>query len=1111
MTFDAATEAHRANAAVALVHEWLSSAAAHAPLPSGRRLARLVEDPQGLAFAVAFVDGTIRPEDNRVAARNLASAARQPAPFLSAPMRTALRVGGRLAPIAPWLAAPITRRVLKGLVGHLVLDARPRQLGRGLARLHREGVKLNVNLLGEAVLGAAQARERSEGIIRLIERPDVDYVSLKVSSVVAPHSPWGFHEAAAAIVTALEPVYAAASRTGTFVNLDMEEYRDLDLTIEVFTRLLGEPQFAGLHAGLVLQAYLPDAMGAYERLLTFAQGRVARGGVPIRVRVVKGANLPMERVDAEWHGWPLATWQSKQETDAHYKRILARALTPSSTAAVRIGVAGHNLFDLAYAWLLAKEQGVADAMDVEMLLGMAQQVAPVVARDVGAIRLYTPVVPPREFDVAIAYLVRRLEEVANPSNFLSSSFRFHDHPEALALEEARFRASIRLLGEDVPSRFRGEAMDHGAGFHNQPDSDPSTPTARAWARAIANRVPTSQLGMHTVAHSWVADVESANAVVTAAAAAGQVWGALSAHERASLLERAGTSLEAARADLIEVMAAECGKTVDQADTEVSEAVDFARYYADSARALAHMAGATAAPRPLTLVTPPWNFPVAIPAGSTLAALAAGSAVILKPAPASKRCAAVLAETLWAAGIPRDVLTLVDCAEEPVGSALVRDERVDQIILTGAFETAALFGRLRPTARLLAETSGKNAIIVTPSADLDLAVKDVIQSAFGHAGQKCSAASLVILVGSVGRSPRFLNQLRDAASSLVVGLPQDLASQVGPLIEPPRGKLLSALTTLERGESWMVTPRPLNAEHTLWSPGIRTNVQFGTPTHLTEFFGPMLSVMSMPTLDAAIHAVNAVAYGLTSGLHSLDGDEIEHWLQRIDAGNLYVNRGITGAIVRRQPFGGWKLSAVGPGAKAGGSHYVERLTGWTGASHPDAEAWHRALAASLATDYAARDETGLVCERNVMRYVPARAELRVGEGANARDVERVAAAAQLASPGTRVTFASEPDAALAQSLVASGLAVAVEGDDEWAARVTKQRWARVRILGDVPARARTASVTLFADPVTASARLELFPFLREQAISMTAHRFGTPTPVLNQRGQTVDLAASRSAS
>jgi RHH-type proline utilization regulon transcriptional repressor/proline dehydrogenase/delta 1-pyrroline-5-carboxylate dehydrogenase len=1095
-----------ADAAVARVHTWLAESHSVEQSSSSARLARLVADPQGLAFAVAFVDGIIRPEDSRVAARNLAAAARMPAPFLTRPMRSALSLA-RLAPLAPWLAVPITRRVLRSLVGHLVLDSRPAKLTRGLRRLHNQGVSLNVNLLGEAVLGKTSARQRRDGTVALIQRPDVDYVSLKVSSVVAPHSPWGFEHAVSDICDELRPIYRAAARTGTFVNLDMEEYRDLDLTLEVFTRLLAEPEFTGLYAGIVLQAYLPDAMGAYERLLAWASGRVSNGGAPIKVRVVKGANLSMERVDAEWHGWPLATWGSKEETDASYKRILSRALNPENTGAVRIGVAGHNLFDLAFAWLLANERGVADAMDVEMLLGMAERVAPVVAKDVGPVRLYTPVVPPAEFDVAIAYLVRRLEEVANPSNFLSSAFRFDTQPDAIAIEEARFRASVRRLHDEVPARNRGRVQPANSGFHNQPDTDPATPEARSWASALAHRMPRCRHGEHTVRAAWVDDAAGADAVVTRAVAAGERWAAVAADDRAAALDAAATALEGARTMLVEIMGAEAGKTIDQADPEVSEVVDFARYYALSARALAKVEGATPVPRRVTLVTPPWNFPVAIPGGSVLAALAAGSAVILKPAPATKRCAAVLAEVLWEAGIPADVLQLVDCEEDPVGSALVEDLRVDQIVLTGAFETARLFSTMRPGARLLAETSGKNAIIVTPSADLDLAVRDVVQSAFGHAGQKCSAASLVVLVGSVAHSRRFLTQLRDAAESLAVGMPHEAGSQMGPVIEPPRGKLLEGLTALGFRERWMLEPRPLNDDRTLWSPGIRTDVEFGAQAHLTEYFGPVLTIMTAPTLDAAIGVVNAVDYGLTSGLHSLDRTEIEHWLAHVDAGNLYINRGITGAIVRRQPFGGWKLSAVGPGAKAGGPHYVERLTGWIGSAPESKENWNTQLAAAMHEDFAATDASALASERNVLRYVPALTEVRVGGDAADNDVRAVAAAAATASPGTRVSFASLPDAALAQAVVASGLVVTVESDAEWAERVTKERWARVRALGSVPKEARIASVTVFDDPVTASARLELFPFLREQAISMTAHRFGTPSPL----AQAVDLAASRSAS
>ena len=408
---------------------------------------------------------------------------------------------------------------------------------------------------------------------------------------------------------------------------------------------------------------------------------------------------------------------------------------------------------------------------------------------------------------------------------------------------------------------------------------------------------------------------------------GKAWGALSGAERAAILHRAGDVLEARRADLLEVMASETGKTIDQGDPEVSEAVDFAHYYAEAARKLDDVDGATFVPAKLTVVTPPWNFPVAIPAGSTLAALAAGSAVVIKPAKQARRSGAVMIEALWEAGVPRDVLTMVQLGERELGRQLISHPAVDRVILTGGYETAELFRSFRQDLPLLAETSGKNAIIVTPSADLDLAAKDVAYSAFGHAGQKCSAASLVILVGSVAKSKRFHNQLIDAVTSLKVGYPEDPASQMGPIIEPANGKLLNALTTLGEGESWAVEPKKLDGTGKLWSPGVRYGVRRGSYFHLTEFFGPVLGVMTAETLEEAIAIQNQIEYGLTSGLHSLNPAELGLWLDTVQAGNLYVNRGITGAIVQRQPFGGWKKSAVGAGTKAGGPNYLVGLGEW----------------------------------------------------------------------------------------------------------------------------------------------------------------------------------------
>jgi RHH-type proline utilization regulon transcriptional repressor/proline dehydrogenase/delta 1-pyrroline-5-carboxylate dehydrogenase len=1131
-----------ATEAVALVRHWLTEAAKVPVDASAQQLAGVLKDPNGLEFTVGFVDGVVRPEDLNVAARNLAALAPKVPAFLPWYMRSAVALGGTMAPILPQVVIPVARKVLREMVGHLIVDATDAKLGPAISKIRKDGIKLNVNLLGEAVLGEHEASRRLEGTHTLLARPDVDYVSIKVSSTVAPHSPWAFDEAVAHVVEKLTPLFerAASFPKAKFINLDMEEYKDLDMTIAVFTRILDKPQFKSLEAGIVLQAYLPDALSAMIRLQDWAAERRANGGAAIKVRVVKGANLPMEQVEASLHDWPLATWGTKQDSDTSYKSVINYSLHPERIKNIRIGVAGHNLFDIAFAWLLAKKRGIADtarqSIEFEMLLGMAQGQAEAVKKDVGSLLLYTPVVHPAEFDVAIAYLIRRLEEGASQDNFMSAVFELDKNEALFEREKQRFLSSLEALDNSVPPANRQQnrnlppqPLPHDS-FKDTPDTDPSLPANRDWGRAILERVPSSTLGNAAVEAAFINDEATLNDAITTAVDKGRAWGALSGAERAEILHRAGDILEARRADLLEVMASETGKTIDQGDPEVSEAVDFAHYYAESARKLDKVDGATFVPAKLTVVTPPWNFPVAIPAGSTLAALAAGSAVVIKPAKQAARSGAVMVEALWEAGVPRDVLTMVQLGERELGRQLISHPAVDRVILTGGYETAELFRSFRQDLPLLAETSGKNAIIVTPSADLDLAAKDVAYSAFGHAGQKCSAASLVILVGSVAKSRRFHNQLIDAVTSLKVGYPEDPTSQMGPIIEPANGKLLNALTTLGDGENWAVEPRKLDGTGRLWSPGVRYGVKRGSYFHLTEFFGPVLGVMTAETLEEAIDLQNQIEYGLTAGLHSLNSEELGIWLDSIQAGNLYVNRGITGAIVQRQPFGGWKKSAVGAGTKAGGPNYLAGLGDWAPAtSTADADITHPGVrrildAAGSALDPAgfesvqralasdaqawaeefgtAKDVSGLSAERNIFRYRSLPVTVRLSEGAPLADLVRTVAAGVLAGSELTVSSAVELPAQLRPVLLALDIEVTVESDADWLASAGRLAAAgklsngRVRLIGGTATALAKATggrpdLAIYAHPVTEAGRVELLPFVHEQAVSITAHRFGTP--------------------
>ncbi|MGO2521707.1 MAG: bifunctional proline dehydrogenase/L-glutamate gamma-semialdehyde dehydrogenase [Microbacterium sp.] len=1130
--------AELADDAVALVQRWLVESREVPSDTAAKRLAGVLSDPNGLDFTVGFVDGVVRPEDLKVAAHSLREIVPLTPKFLPLALRGLIRLGGALAPAFPGIVVPISRAVLRGMVKHLIVDATDAKLGKAIRRIRSsDNVDLNINLLGEAILGEEEAERRLEGTRRLLERDDVDYVSIKVSSTVAPHSPWAFDDAVHHAAEALVPLFRVAKARGNkFINLDMEEFKDLDITIAVFTAILDREEFRDLSAGIVLQAYLPDALGAMIRLQEWSATRVADGGASIKVRVVKGANLPMEEVDAETHGWPLATWHSKQATDSSYKAVLDYSLRPEHVENVRIGIAGHNLFDIALAWLLANKRGIASAQGVgpgiefEMLLGMATAQATVVRRTVGSLLLYTPVVHPAEFDVAIAYLIRRLEEGASTENFMSAVFELDDEPALFARERDRFLASIASVPTEVPASNR--VQDRGAapalmpheGFENTPDTDPSLAANRAWGDGIRSRMEKSELGNETVRTHTLSDAAAVDAVISTATAAGESWRALGAAGRAEILHRAGDILEARRGDLLEVMGSECGKILEQGDPEVSEAIDFAHYYAESAKRMENIDGATHKPVALTVVTPPWNFPVAIPAGSTLSALAAGSSVIIKPARQARRSGAVMIEALWEAGVPRDVLQYVQLDGRELGTQLISSPAVERVILTGGYETAELFRSFRPDLPLLAETSGKNAIIVTPSADLDLAAKDVAYSAFGHAGQKCSAASLVILVGTVAESKRFRRQLIDAVGSYKVGQPWDESSRIGPIIAPAEGKLLHALTTLEPGESWVIEPEKLDDKGQLWRPGVREGVAAGSPFHLTEYFGPVLGVMTAKTLDEATDMVNAIDYGLTSGLHSLDEEEIAQWLAKVQAGNLYVNRGITGAIVQRQPFGGWKKAAVGAGTKAGGPSYLIGLSDWEDApltapaptdalsraalaalEKTDADSDAAWLQGALSSDVnawrdefgAVSDATGLETEHNALRYDTVPVTIRIEQSTVAQAIRVIAAGVRT---GARLSVSTESElpASVRGWISASGIGVAVEDATGWGARAARlaDNGGRIRLVGGNAAEVAahtggSPAVAVYAGPVLSAGRIELLPFLREQAVSITAHRFGTP--------------------
>ncbi len=1066
-----------------------------------RRFVGLFREAAALDVTIALTDEVMRFTSTESAVRVLRASARRASARGLGPLNAlGLRLLAGLGPVAPTTVVRLVRWRIRRLSADLILDADPVALARHVGARRQQGLGVNVNVVGEAVLGESEAADRLARVLEVIARPDVNYVSVKVSSIVSQLTTIDHDGSLARVVERLRPLYRAAREHDVFVNLDMEEYRDLRLTIDAFRTVLSEPEFDQLAAGVVLQAYLPDSHDAFGELVSWSLERYARTGTSIKVRLVKGANLAMEHVEAELHGWRAAPYGSKADVDASYARLLDVALRPEHAAAVRVGVASHNLFHVAWALAIARVRGLSAQLDVEMLEGMAPAEAAALVAAGHPVLLYAPVTREDDFSAAVAYLVRRLDENTAPENYLRAAFTIARDPAIFEDQRQRFLASIEARHHlDTERRRHAAPPSTSTAFANVADGDPTDPFYVAALQRAVTEVGAAEdavVGDESLvvpgepedwvrgddpshATAWyryrVASIVGVDRAIARARGAQLGWARLDDDARQRLLDGAADRLVERRAYLVAVMGRDGGKTVAEADPEVSEGADYLRYYAR------HRSVGDSTPLGVVLVVPPWNFPLAIPLGGVAAALAAGNAVILKPAPEAVATGWEIVTALWDAGVPRDVVQFVPTRDDDCGRHLVTHEGVDAVILTGSFDTAVLFTSWKPSINLLAETSGKNAMVITSAADVDAAVKDLVQSAFGHAGQKCSAASLAIIDRATADNPQFWSQLVDAVTTLVVGGADEWATTVGPLISPP-GTALSRALGLEPGERWLVEPRALDAEHRRWRPGIKTGVSPGSWTHHNEWFGPVLGVMTAPDLTTAIQWQNEIPYGLTGGLQSLDRAECEQWLESVEVGNAYVNRGVTGAVVGRQPFGGWRRSSVGPTAKAGGANYVACLRRWPTVTD-------LAVASESLTDWWTRvgaraiDESGLGAERNPHRYrrAPRPIVVRIDV-----DIEPMAVAYLrriVDTLGVAVRFSAVAAVAAVPGAVVETAASLVAR----ASAMNRVRWLSV----DEPPTPELVSLGVTVDrrPLAQDGAVEGPRWLLEQSVSITNNRYG----------------------
>jgi RHH-type proline utilization regulon transcriptional repressor/proline dehydrogenase/delta 1-pyrroline-5-carboxylate dehydrogenase len=841
-----------------------------------------------------------------------------------------------------------------------------------VAELWKHGLAHSIDLLGESVVSEreadAYAVRYEEALTSLAEASRVwpasslleaDHhgalpraqVSIKLSALYSQFDPIDPDGCYTAIATRLRPLLRLAMRLPVSITFDMEQYAWKDLTLNIVRRLLMEDEFQAYpHAGIALQAYLRDTPRDVKDLIAWSRARRQ----PFGIRLVKGAYWDYEMIVHRQRHWPIPVFATKDETDACYEDLISEIFEAADV--IRPAWGTHNLRQVAFAMAEAERRGLpVNSFEIQMLYGMADPLQSAVLKAGYRMRVYAPV---GELIAGMAYLVRRLLENTANESILRRQFMADQSLEDLLTPPARLPST-----EPSELQRKGEegAVQDGPDFSNEPHTDFALAEARQQMNAALVRMKTrlgqridvqisARSGARTntlvsrnparledvVGTVMAAAPEDVDAAVTTAHATGKAWATTPATERVAVLEKAADILRRRRFDVAALEIYETGKEWREADADVAEAIDFLKYYAREMRRFAdarrlgrepgELNHLIYHPRGIAAVLSPWNFPLAIPTGMVSAALVTGNAVIFKPSERAPVTGHVLVEILREAGLPTGTLQFLP-GEPELGRRLVAHPEIAIIAFTGSkavgleiiAEAARVQQSQREVKKVIAEMGGKNAIIVDDTADFDEAIVGVTTSFLGYQGQKCSACSRLILLDSIHDS--FVDRLVEAARSVPMGMPDDPGTGLGPLIdERAVQKVLQYLEIGKtEGRAVLLPDLAHRPGANFIGPAIFTDIQPEHRLATEEIFGPVLAVLRARDYDHALRIANATDYALTGGVYSRSPRNIARAREEFRVGNLYINRGITGALVGRQPFGGGRLS--GMGAKAGGPDYL----------------------------------------------------------------------------------------------------------------------------------------------------------------------------------------------
>jgi RHH-type proline utilization regulon transcriptional repressor/proline dehydrogenase/delta 1-pyrroline-5-carboxylate dehydrogenase len=862
------------------------------------------------------------------------------------------------------VAATTVSTAVETLAHKYIAGENIKQALKTIERLRKDKMAFTLDLLGEAVITEAEAQSYLQGYLDLMEQlaqeaqkwspvEEIDFadgeplprvqVSVKLTAFYSQFDPLDPQGSKERVCDRIRTLLRRAKELGVGVHFDMEQYVYKNITLDILKELLLEEEFRSrTDVGITIQAYLRDSEQDLRDVIDWAKKR----GYPVTVRLVKGAYWDQETIKAAQKDWDQPVYNEKAATDANFEKLTQLMLENHEYIYSAIG--SHNVRSQALAIAIAEDLNIPRRrFEMQVLYGMGEPLAKALANRGHRVRVYAPY---GELLPGMAYLIRRLLENTANSSFLRQNME--DRPIEQLLAPPVVKDPESSHHSQKPYRFTNAADTDFAKLEAREKAQQAFATVRqqlgkTYLPLINGEYQTTQDYVESVNPSnpsevigkiGLISVEQAEQALQAAKAAFPSWRKTPVRQRAGVLRKAADLMEQRRAELSAWIVLEVGKPVREADAEVSEAIDFCRYYADEMERLDQgynydIPGETNRyvyhPRGIAVVISPWNFPLAIATGMTVAALVAGNCTLLKPAEVSSVIGAKIAEILVEAGIPKGVFQYVPGKGSKVGAHMVKHPDVHLIAFTGSLEVGCrIFAEAaiaqsgqKHLKRVIAEMGGKNALIVDESADLDQAVAGAVQSAFGYSGQKCSACSRVIVLEPVYDA--FVGRMVEATRSLNVGLAEAPSTLVGPVIDANARDRIREYIETGRQEAQVALEMPAPDTGYFIGPVIFAGVSPDAKIAQEEIFGPVVAVIRAKNFQEALDIANSTNYALTGGLYSRTPSHIEQASTEFEVGNFYINRTITGAIVARQPFGGSRLSGIG--SKAGGPDYLLQFT------------------------------------------------------------------------------------------------------------------------------------------------------------------------------------------